>query len=159
MRVTLFRTLAHALVCALVHALFLALVRALVHALIRAPPFFTASFASQEIRTGVNLATGIPEGNVLMGASHTHAGPDLQGLWGFVSDAYRTQVINAAVDAISEAFFRRESSRLLLSKGTGFANNRRGWGYTDDELTVLDVQSLASGRRTGTIIQFAAVGY
>ena len=104
----------------------------------------------------MNLATGIPEGNVFMGASHTHSGPDLQGLWGFVSDGYRQQVIDSAVDAISEAFFRRQSVRLFVSQGTGFANNRRGWGYTDDELTVLDVRSADSDLRLGTVIQFAA---
>jgi hypothetical protein len=104
----------------------------------------------------VFAATGIPRGNVLMGATHTHSGPDLQGLWGFVSDAYRQQVIDAAVDAMSEAFFRREAARLLLSRGKGLANNRRDWGYTDDELTVVDVRSVGSGVRLGAIVQFAA---
>ena len=105
----------------------------------------------------MNQATGIPEGNVLVGASHTHSGPDLQGLWCFVSDAYRQQVIDGVVDAISEAYARREPARLYLSKGTGNANNRRGWGYTDDELTVLDVRSANDDtRRIGTVIQFAA---
>jgi hypothetical protein len=104
----------------------------------------------------VVAATGIPVGNIFVGATHTHAGPDLQGLWGGVSAAYKQVVVDGTVAAIVDAFRQRAPARLTLAKGTGFANNRRGWGYTDDELTVLDAHALSDGARLGTLIQFAA---
>jgi len=108
------------------------------------------------IREGVQGATGIPATHVLVSATHTHSGPDLQGLWGFVSDAYRQQVIDGAVQAIVNAHRSAVPARLLLSKGVGSASNRRDWGYTDTELTVLDAVDAATGQRIGTLINFAA---
>ena len=101
-------------------------------------------------------ATGIPIGNIFVGASHTHSGPDLQGLWGGVSDGYKQVVVDSTVAAIAEAYNDRQPARLLLSKGVGSASNRRDWGYTDDELTVLDVQNTVTSERLGAVIQFAA---
>ena len=34
------------------------------------------------IRHGASEATGIPEENILVSATHTHGGPDVNGLWG-----------------------------------------------------------------------------
>ena len=111
----------------------------------------------QAIRDGVTAATGVARGNIYVGATHTHAGPDLQGLWGGVTAEYKQVVVDGTIAAIVEAYGRQQASRLFVSKGTGQANNRRDWGYTDDELTVLDVISTSTDQRTGTVIQFAAV--
>ena len=103
----------------------------------------------------MTAATGVPRPNIFVGATHTHAGPDLQGLWGGVTAEYKQVVVDGTVAAIAEAYARREAAQLFVSKGVGSANNRRDWGYTDDELTVLDARSASTGERLGTVIQFA----
>ena len=108
------------------------------------------------MRRTVEELTGIPVANILISCTHTHSGPDLQGLWGYVSESYRAQVVNLTVSAIVEAYETLQPARLLLSSGDGVANNRRDWGYTDTELVVIDALSEADGSRIGTMVNFAA---
>lgn len=108
------------------------------------------------IRTGASKETGIPVDNILVGATHTHCGPDLQGLWGSVTDSYLDFVVNGTIASIASAFKGRQPARLMVSGGQGYSRNRRGWDYTDTEITVLDALSLKDGSRIGTFINFAA---
>ena len=64
-------------------------------------------------------------------------------------------VVSGAVKSLSNAFQALEPAELFVSRGTGFADNRRGYDYTDDEITVLDARSL-DGDRLGTFVNFAA---
>ena len=117
-----------------------------------------ANGALAEIAQTVEALTGgaINRNAVLVSSTHTHAGPDLQGLWGGVSPAYRQQVVNWTVDAIVEAYATRRPARLLLSVGAQQANNRRGWGYTDEDVTVLDLWDEQLNTRIGTVVNYAA---
>ena len=118
-----------------------------------------ANGALYEIADGVVAATGggIKKEAVLVSATHTHTAPDLQGLWGGAPADYRQLVIDATVAAIAEAYANRRPARLFLSVGNAQANNRRGWGYTDEDVTVLDVLDAATNERMGTVVNFAAV--
>src|SRR5690606_31649251 len=48
---------------------------------------------TRAIRTQVANLAGLPADRVVIATTHSHAGPDFQGLWGGVGDSYRTKVI------------------------------------------------------------------
>jgi hypothetical protein len=104
----------------------------------------------------VSFLLGISRDHVYVGATHTHYGPDLQGLWGGVSEDYLDQLILNSVSAVIKAFQYRVRVNILASKTTAENHNRRGWDYTDPEMTVLDFVATRSGQRIGTLINFAA---
>jgi len=88
------------------------------------------------IRDETSRQTGVPVDNILVGATHTHSGPDLQGLWGYCPESYIDFMVNGTIESLVSAFRTRRAARLMVSGATGYANNRRGWGYTDTEITV-----------------------
>ena len=67
------------------------------------------------IRDGVASATGISAERVLVSATHTHCGPDLQGMWGGVSDSYHATAVQGAVNAIAWAAGNRTEVELYVS--------------------------------------------
>jgi hypothetical protein len=103
----------------------------------------------------VNAETHIPKEAIYVGATHSHSAPDLQGLWGGVPDDYKTLVETKTAQGIANAFRSSAPADLLVSKGTAPNRNRRGWPFTDTELTVLDAKG-KDGTHIGTLIQFAA---
>jgi len=92
---------------------------------------------------------------VLIGATHSHSTPDLQGLWGGVPEAYRRRVIELTAASVANALSSAKPAVLSVSKGTAPNANRRGLGVTDPELSVLDAKG-TDGRRIGTLVNFAA---
>jgi hypothetical protein len=107
------------------------------------------------MREGVATRTGLPVEAVMIGATHSHSAPDLQGLWNGVPDDYKARLIDLTVDAISTAFESREAADLFVSLGEHSNSNRRDWPMTDKDLVVLDAKRI-SGERIGTLVQFAA---
>lgn len=108
------------------------------------------------IRDAVKTATKVPEENILIGATHNHSGPDLQGLWGGVSDDYIKDLEFKTAQAIVDAFNKREKAYLYVSKGTHSNNNRRGWTVSDHEMTVLQAVTVKGKKVLGTLVNFAA---
>ena len=113
---------------------------------------------AREIANGVHRATEgvIAVDAVLVCSTHTHSGPDLQGLWGYAPDDYREMVVKRSIEAILEAFRSQRQARLRLSATSVPAFNRRGWGETDEEVTVLDIWDALSKTRIGLVINFGA---
>jgi hypothetical protein len=75
-------------------------------------------------QAGVTLA---PE-NILFGQTHSHAGADLQGLWGGVPQQWISDVLYpAAAAAVSDALAARQPARLSFKQGNTveFNNYRR----------------------------------
>src|SRR3990170_1549126 len=109
------------------------------------------------IRRAATRRLAIPEGSVLVACTHTHAGPDLQGLWGGVSPEYARFLRRQAVEALVQAAagVRKASLRAASVPLPGRTVNRRGWPQTDDTLTVLQARD---GRRKpiATVVNFAA---
>ncbi|MEE8347357.1 MAG: neutral/alkaline non-lysosomal ceramidase N-terminal domain-containing protein, partial [Dehalococcoidia bacterium] len=109
------------------------------------------------IRHVVARRLAVPDGAVLVACTHSHASPDLQGLWGGVSPEYaahlRRQAVRAAVQAAAD---RREASLHVASaRVKGRTVNRRGWPHTDDIMTVLLARD--SGKSAiATLVNFAA---
>jgi hypothetical protein len=108
------------------------------------------------IRASVSRRLEMPEPAVLVACTHTHAGPDLQGLWGGVSADYaahaRRQAVRAALQAAAD---RREATlRAATVRVKGRTVNRRGWPKTDEVMTVLQARD-SHGDAIGTLVNFA----
>jgi len=108
---------------------------------------------------------GLPAAHIFVGESHSHSAPDLIGLWSqfnAVHDAdftaYRDFVIAKAVTAVQAAWQTRQAADLFVATGSlDRAVNRRGWGFTDPELVVLDAVTPSSPRtRIATLVSWAA---
>lgn len=114
---------------------------------------------SNRIRKGiaerVAEATSLDADRVLVGATHTHAGPDLQGIWGGVPQRYREWVIEEGARAAIEAFEGRRRATLRASTGPITNRNRRGWDFTDDAFPSLEALG-EDGEPITTLVSFAA---
>lgn len=114
---------------------------------------------SAQIRQQTSQRTGIPENNIMVGSTHTHCGPDFQGIWAGVTPTYRQFVVDGAVNALVEAFTTAVDAELrvsTVSPGNDINRNRRGWGWVINTTSTLDVLARSNGRRIGTVINFAA---
>lgn len=113
-----------------------------------------------EIRSAATQSTGLPPSRILVAATHSHAGCDLQGLWGGVTDSYRGFVVKAAAESMAEAVRSAEPVTLYassLTPGEGLTNNRRGWGFSLNTTTVLQAKSRRDPNRiVGNLVNFAA---
>lgn len=107
------------------------------------------------VRRRVAERTGLDESHVLLGATHTHAGPDFQGLWGGVPESYREFVVDRLATAIERAVASLQPADLVAGSvdAADLASNRRYdegdefYRGTDSTLTVL--QFTATGEPTG----------
>ena len=116
------------------------------------------------LKAAVVEATGIPADNILFGQTHTHAGPDLQGLWGGVpQDWIETILYPAAVQAARQAFEALEPATLEI--GTGAMpqwNNYRRPKRIDEDIdsdtlaTLMKARSSRSGDVIASLLQFNA---
>ncbi len=109
----------------------------------------------REIREAVAARSGLDAERVLVGATHSHSAPDLQGLWGGVPVGYRDRLIALVADGIVRAHDARRPAALRVAQGEHENRNRRDWPMTDRELTVLDATG-EDGVRIGTLVQFSA---
>ena len=116
------------------------------------------------LKAAVVAATGIPADNILFGQTHSHAGPDLQGLWGGVpQDWIETILYPAAVQAATQAFEALEPATLEI--GTGHMpqwNNYRRPRRIDEAIdsdtltTLMKARSSRSGDVIASLLQFNA---
>ncbi len=108
------------------------------------------------IRSEAAEATGLSPANILIASTHTHHSPDLQGLWGGASEAYKTHLCRQAVHCVVEAAAGQEEAKAMAGsvKVTGITRNRRGWDTTDDVLTALAF-SRPDGSPLATLVNFA----
>lgn len=115
-----------------------------------------------KIKTAVAEATGVPEEDILVGMTHSHAGADLQGLWGGVPQDWIDNVlVKGAAAAAAEAKANARAATLSYARGHDAAwnNYRRPRVYpeseTDTTLSILQAKDTA-GQVLGTIVQYAA---
>lgn len=100
---------------------------------------------------------------VLFGQTHTHAGADLQGLWGGVpQDWIDNMLLTAVREAAAEALSRVISVKLIVGQGINgdFNNYRRPRidpdAQTDETLSLLRVEPLAGGPLVASLLQYSA---
>lgn len=93
------------------------------------------------VRKAVNEASCavsecIPPRNVMFGQTHTHAGADLQGLWGGVPKDWQQKMLFDGVKAATtKALAQRKPAQLSLVRGDASAfNNYRRPRYRDESI-------------------------
>ncbi|MGB1556423.1 MAG: hypothetical protein ACPHCJ_01440, partial [Oceanococcaceae bacterium] len=114
------------------------------------------------LKAAVSAAIGIPEDNILFGQTHTHAGADLQGLWGGVPqswiDSLYLQAVEAAVQAQAE--LRPVQLDYRRSELEQFNNYRRPRVFQDIDAdttaSVLTARSLDDDSVVATLLQYNA---
>ena len=112
----------------------------------------------------VAVATGIPQANVLFGQTHTHAGPDLQGLWGGVPQSWiESTLYPAAVRATQDALRASRPARLDVRSGqiddyNRYRRPRRlDTNVQPDRLaSVVQAKAVDGGQVLGTLLQYDA---
>ncbi len=94
--------------------------------------------------------------HIFIGSTHTHAGPDLQGLWGGVPAAYEEFLVKSLGGAVQEAVGRMEEAHLQVVERnlSGVASNRRGWSEVPERMTVLQAVT-PRGQSIATLVNFA----
>ncbi|HEY8376134.1 MAG TPA: hypothetical protein VIK91_06580, partial [Nannocystis sp.] len=110
---------------------------------------------TRAVRKMVAEMTGLDENQVLVGSTHSHSAHDLMGLWGGVPGDYRDFVNTEIAMSMAAAWDSRVPATLRVGTGKAPANNRRDWGFTDDDMVILDAHDL-QGNRIGTLVNFAA---
>ncbi|MEZ5964371.1 MAG: hypothetical protein R3F56_11040 [Planctomycetota bacterium] len=105
---------------------------------------------------------GFPLGNVFLCASHTHAAPDLIGLWGYYllssgrDPAYLARVRRGVAEAVAAALARAQPARLQRAEGrlpaTGLVRNSNRRGVFDRALGVVHAVARADGAPLGTLL-------
>ncbi|MHB8376209.1 MAG: hypothetical protein ACYDEB_04565 [Dehalococcoidia bacterium] len=108
------------------------------------------------IRDDASRLTGLAPDRIIVCCTHSHASPDLQGLWGGVPASYRTHVAHRASCAIWEAVQALVPVTASAATATleGHVRNRRGWPETDVALTALRFSG-AGGWPVATLVNYA----
>ncbi|HSW14901.1 MAG TPA: hypothetical protein VLI06_18795 [Solimonas sp.] len=105
----------------------------------------------------------IPADNIIFGQTHSHAGADLQGLWGGVPQDWIENVLyTGTAQATREAIASRARADASLAQGqtSDFNNYRRPRVDADDDadpaIGLLRFADSGNGRMIGQILQYAA---
>jgi hypothetical protein len=108
---------------------------------------------------------GFANGDVFLCASHTHAGPDLIGLWGywFLSSGrdreYLVTLRDAVVAAVAEARTNAAPATLVHGEAMlpprGLVKNANRAEVFDRRITVLHAKAIGDGRPLGTLLHLA----
>jgi hypothetical protein len=110
---------------------------------------------------GVRMAAG----DIIVQATHTHAGPTLEGIWGPVPRVYLRLVHNQVVAALAAAARHARSAHLqfatLDDRNIAGVNinqdNYQGW-INDPQISVLRAVSPSSGRTIGVFANIPTHG-
>ncbi len=108
---------------------------------------------------------GFANGDVFVCSSHTHAGPDMIGLWGWYmltsgrEPAYLAQLGAAAAAAVADAWQHAEAATLVRGTGRipsrGLVKNANFAECFDRRLAVVQARAVADGRPLGTLLQMS----
>lgn len=101
--------------------------------------------------------------HIVFGQTHSHAGADLQGLWGGVPQDWIDHTLYpAAAEAVRQAIAAREGATLSIAQGQthAFNNYRRprvvADAQPDPHLSLLRIEAAGSARPIAQIMQYAA---
>lgn len=94
--------------------------------------------------------------SIFIAATHTHSGPDLQGLWGGVGSNYRQHVVTQSAAAIIAAWSNATPARIFAATTIAEVSNRRGWDSVDTSVNILDFRHTQSGERIATLVNMSA---
>jgi hypothetical protein len=112
-------------------------------------------------KIAADLGGKLPADHIVVQSDHTHGGPDLLGVWGGASMAYRQYVVNQTVKAIEQAYATRESGSLWYGTAPAkdLINNQfdydRNNKIMDDELRVLQARD-EHGKAFATMLNLSS---
>src|SRR5512135_2831973 len=108
------------------------------------------------IREDAARLTGLPPSSIIIACTHSHASPDMQGLWGGTGADYETHVAHRAATTIWQArqAMAPVTARAATTALGGVVRNRRGWPETDETLTSVRFTS-AGGAPVATLVNYA----
>jgi hypothetical protein len=108
------------------------------------------------IRRDAARLTGLPPASILVACTHSHASPDMQGLWGGTGAAYETHVAHRSASAIWQAQQALAPAIAVAATSSlgGVVRNRRGWPETDETLTSLRFAT-ERGAPIATLVNYA----
>lgn len=121
------------------------------------------NIVADEMARRISGATGVDPARILIGSTHSHAGADLQGLWGGVPQDWIENVLyreatGVAADAL--AGLREVDYVLRQGDAAAFNSYRRPPVDPDDVadpvMTLLEARDRTSGRPVGRLMQFNA---
>lgn len=98
----------------------------------------------------------LPQTVILLSATHTHSGPDLQGLWGGISTEYRERVVQQAAFAIVLSVLNLKAVKLWVSEGSAAVRNRRGWNQVDNNTTLIWASDQTSHWPVAALVNMSA---
>ena len=107
---------------------------------------------------------GFPNGNVLLCASHTHAAPDLIGMWGYYflisgRDTDYLRLLREGVSrAVADAVAAARPAKLVqgvVRLPDGIVRNTNRRGLYNRRFTVLQARDQESGKPLGTLLHLA----
>ncbi len=110
------------------------------------------------IRNLASHKANIEPQNIIVTVTHTHSGPDLQGLWGGVPDSYRKWLHSKAATSVAGALENMESAQLYAGT-TDYAegiSNRRDEKYLDPSLHYLHFQAKNSNDPIASLAIYGA---
>src|SRR3954453_10120908 len=97
-------------------------------------------------RIAADLGDKLPADHIVIQSDHTHGGPDLLGVWGGASSAYRQYVADQTVKAVEQAYANRRAGSLWdgTAPAKDLINNQFEYDSAnrvmDDELRVMQAR-------------------
>jgi hypothetical protein len=114
-----------------------------------------------DIRQKLAADTGLPADNISIGATHTHAGPDLYGGWGGIPIWYSTQIRDSVIASAKQALTHLEEATITVGETVlrNFNGERRDTYYSvpDYQATWLQARRTDQDQTViSTLANFAA---
>lgn len=165
-----------------VRAVYLAIPGQSELALVTVDAIGTGNLIQKGIKQAVSSATGIPVNNVLVGSTHSHSAPDLQGLWGGVpatwlsctqadealegcgtdeAEQWTAGLYQRAAQAVKKAKLQSVAANLEVATKQVDLNQTRNDAAlpnqtTDKALTVMRAVGVGTSNPIATVVQYAA---
>lgn len=151
-------------------------------ALVTVDAIGTGNLIQKGIKLAVAQATGIPMDNVLVGSTHSHSAPDLQGLWGGVpaswlsctqadvatdgcgtdeAEQWTAGLYQRAASAVKTAKLKSVAAHMEIATKPVDLNQTRNAAAlpnqtTDKALTVMRAVGVSTSSPIATVVQYAA---
>ena len=110
----------------------------------------------EKIKRRAQRRFGLSPDHVFIAATHSHAGPDLQGVWGGASDEYENYVVRKVIRSMRRALRNQEPALIYTSTTVAPVENRRGHAVVDESVNILDIVSRHDRERIATLVNMSA---
>ena len=108
------------------------------------------------IKTYTSIFLGVSSNNIKVTATHSHSGPDLQGIWGGVDEDYKKRIlVNSVISAVIAKFSSSPVS-LHISQSEADILNRRGLADVDDTVTAMVFKKTRGNATKAILVNMSA---